>query len=100
MTNSTLSDVINIEYGKSDVLNKKMRRRSQISFSSSSHSNGLVTKNRGKTSSEVRMIEIKVEQSQNLNTRMFHMAIAIKMGMPRNIVISVREMWDNKRKKV
>jgi len=92
LTNSAPSGVVTMEYAKSGVLNEEMRRRSQGSTSTTSHSDVLVTEDRGETSSEVRMTEIKVEVSQSLNTRMLHVTIATRMGISRNFVLSTREI--------
>lgn len=81
LTNSAPSGVVTMEYTKSGVLNEEMRRRSQASSSSASHSDVLVTEDRGETSPEVKMIEVKVEASQSLNTRILHVTIATRMGI-------------------
>ena len=49
LTNSSLSGVETMKYAKSGVLNEEMRRRSQGSSFSISHSDVFVTANRGKT---------------------------------------------------
>ena len=81
MTNSSPSGIVTMEYTKSGVLNEEIRRISQDSSSSASHSDVLVTEDRGETSLEVRMIEVKVEASQSLNTRILHVTIATRMGI-------------------
>ena len=81
MTNSAPSGVVTMESTKSGVLNEEIRRISQASSSSASHSDVLVTEDRGETSPEVRMIEVKVEASQSLNTRILHVTIATRIGI-------------------
>ena len=51
LTNFAPGDIVTMEYVKSGVLNKEMRRRSQASSSSSSHSDVLVTEERGRNKS-------------------------------------------------
>ena len=75
MTNSAPSSVVTMEYTKSGVFNEEMRRRSQAS------SSFWLLKIGGETSPEVRMIEVKVEASQNLNTRILHVTIATRIGI-------------------
>ncbi|KAH0765044.1 hypothetical protein KY285_000915 [Solanum tuberosum] len=49
LTNYAPSGVVTMEYAKSGVLNEEMRRRSQGSSSSTSHSDVLVTEDRGRS---------------------------------------------------
>ena len=81
LINSAPSGVVTMESTKSGVLNEEMRRISQASSSSASHSDVLVTEDRGETSPEVKMIEVKVEASQSLNTRILHVTISTRMGI-------------------
>ena len=62
-----------------------MRRKAQGS-SFTSHSDVLVTEDRGKINSEVRISEIKAEVSQDPGTKILYVIIVASQGILRRIV--------------